>query len=65
MSTRTESPSRGMVILGIVGAILGVGLFLVTAANYLFGLNVLPPSLLVIGIVLAAGGGATVRRYRR
>jgi hypothetical protein len=64
----TAQPDDGnslLLMLAYVAAVVGFALILITAANYAFFWNILPPSLLVIGIVLLGASLAFIRRSRR
>lgn len=54
-----------LLLLAYVAAVVGLALIVITAANYAFFWNILPPSLLVIGIVLLGASVAFIRRSRR
>ncbi len=60
-----DDGNRLLLMLAYVVAVVGFALILMTAANYAFFWNVLPPSLLVIGIVLLGASIAFIRRSQR
>ncbi len=65
VSAKPKGEQRFLVLAASLGAVIGVALIMVTAANFALGWNVLPPSLLVIGAVLTIAAAATLRQVRR
>jgi hypothetical protein len=60
-----DDGNRLLLMLAYVAAVVGFALILITAANYAFFWNILPPSLLIIGLVLLGASFAFIRRSRR